>query len=130
MDIKLFALWAVVVLCSVPVLIQLARMIGAIIQLIRTTSGSIKDFSDEVVTTVKTANSILATVDDMIVGVKELVSSLKELGSGAKKLGETLKDSSQYVTRLLGQVSGLIAVIKSAIGIFAKGVIKKGGADG
>ncbi|MEO5359550.1 MAG: hypothetical protein H7843_03770 [Nitrospirota bacterium] len=129
MDIKLFALWAVVVLCSVPILIQIARMIGSIIDLIKTTSCSIRDFSGEVVQTVKIANSILSTVDDMVVGIKEFISSLKELGTGAKKLGETLKESSHYVTKLLGQLSGLIAVIKSTIGIFIKGTTKKGGHD-
>ncbi|KWT93548.1 hypothetical protein [Candidatus Magnetominusculus xianensis] len=129
MDIKLFALWAVVVLCSVPILIQIARMIGSIIDLIKTTSCSIRDFSGEVVQTVKIANSILSTVDDMVVGIKELISSLKELGTGAKKLGETLKESSHYVTKLLGQLSGLIAVIKSTIGIFIKGATKKGDHD-
>ncbi|MCG6550707.1 MAG: hypothetical protein L7F77_00155 [Candidatus Magnetominusculus sp. LBB02] len=129
MDIKQFALWAVVVLCGVPILVQLARMVGSIVELIRTTSCSIKDFSGELLQTVKTANSILSTVDEMIVGIKELVASLKELGAGAKKLGETLKDSSNYVTKLFSQLSGLIAVIKSTIGIFTKGVIRKGGHD-
>ncbi|MBF0515748.1 MAG: hypothetical protein HQK97_01350 [Nitrospirae bacterium] len=129
MDIKLFILWAVIVLCSVPILIQLARMIGSIIDLIRTTSCSIKDFSTEVVNTVRVANRILSTVDGMVVILRELIASLKELGSGARKLVETLKDSSKYVTKLLGQLSGLIAVIKSTIGIFTKGEKKKGGTD-
>ncbi|MBF0486591.1 MAG: hypothetical protein HQK98_00385 [Nitrospirae bacterium] len=129
MDVMQFSLWAVVVVCSAPILIQLARMIGSLIELIRTTSGSLRDFANEVVLTVKTANRILATVDDMVVGVKELLSSLKELSAGAKKLGGTLKESSQYITKLLGQTTGLIALVKSTIGIFTKGVIKKGGHD-
>ncbi|MBF0553801.1 MAG: DUF948 domain-containing protein [Nitrospirae bacterium] len=127
MDVMQFSLWAVVVVCSAPILIQLARMIGSLIELIRTTSCSLRDFANEVVQTVKTTNRILSTVDEMVVGIKELISSLKELGAGARKLGGTLKESSQYVTKLLGQTTGLIALIKSTIGIFAKGVIKKGG---
>jgi uncharacterized protein YoxC len=129
MDIKQFALWAVVVLCSVPILIQIARMIGSLIELIKAASVSLKELSGELTTTLKTTNRILSTVDEMIVGVKDLVSSLKEFGAGVRKLGETLKESSQYVTKLFGQITGLIAVIKSTFGILARGVIKKGGRD-
>jgi uncharacterized protein YoxC len=129
MDIKQFILWAVVVACCVPILIQLARMVGSLVELIKTTSGSLRDLAGELTTTLKTTNRILSTVDEMVVGVKELVSSLKDLGAGAKKLGEALKESSQYVVNLFGQLSGLIAVIKSTFGILARGVIKKGGHD-
>lgn len=125
-----FILLIILAVFIVPILIQVTRMLASVTALINTFNESGKALMTEATQTVHTTNSIVATVDETVKTVSEALSAVKDIGAGLKSLGKTLKDSEGYITSFLKQITVIGTTIKTALGLIAKGIKKKGGQDG
>lgn len=134
MDLNNFLQYAVLILAvmvifSIPILIQLARLIGAVIVFIKDLNKSSNVLLSEATTSVRNVNSIIGTFNEMVVGLKDLVSSTKELGEGFKRLGKALKDSETYFASIFKLIAKFATSLKVTLLHFTKGDKNKGGTN-
>ncbi len=125
----LLVLLTVLVIFTIPILIQISRMIGSVTDLIKTANDSVKLMVTEIARTLEGANKVIATVNGIIESAKELGGAFKELSEGGKKLGSVLKDSGTHITNLFGQMTGFVSTLKTTLSVLARGLLKKGGQD-